>query len=186
MDSAYCLLILAALSLLVIATPALGLDERCEALRNDLGQKGQRLRQYLDTASKFDNRDDSETVKAIGSKIAKLRDEILNLEKQFEACKGEKSAGSAQGLSTVKSEEGQHATKSCRELTKRLVGLVRTVRLFQRREHSLLSELTPQEKKEFREATQELTAVREALRSRCSAPSASRTSQHQTKPSTGN
>ncbi len=155
----------------------MGSDKRCEDLRNVLHQKGTLLRAYLNNASKPDSRDDSEIVKALGAEIGHLRDEILSLEKELEACKGEGSAEIAEGLSAIKSEEGQYAAKSCRELTRRLVALVRAVNHFRRREHSSVSEFTSQEKKGFREATLELEAVRDALRARCSAPSEARSSQ---------
>ncbi len=174
--------ILAVLSLLAVASPALGLDKRCEDVRNVLQQKGTLLRAYLNNASKPGIRDDSEIVKDLGAEIGHLRDEILNLEKELEACKGERAAEIQDGISAVKSEEGQYAAKSCRELTRRLVVLVRAVNHFRRREHSSVSEFTSQEKKAFREAAQELEAVRDALRARCSAPSEAGRSQRGAKP----
>jgi len=180
------LTILAALSFLAIPMPALGLEKRCEILRDSLEQKSLRLGQYLNAASKFDSRDDSEIVKALGSKISDLKEEILKMEKELAACKGEKSAANPEGLSTVKSEDSEYATKSCSELNKRLVALVKTVHSFRRRENSLLSELSLQEKKEFRDASEELKAVRDALRSRCSTPTSPRPFRREAKPSSRN
>jgi len=177
------LLILCTLSFLTATIPALALDKRCEGLRRDLEQKNLRLQEHLHAATKFDGRDDSEETKAIATKIAGLKEEILRLEKELEACGGERSARVPEGLSTVKSDNGEHATKSCGELRKRLVELVKTVHSFRKRENSLLSRLTPEEKKEFREASEELKTVREALKSRCSVPTRPGPSRLDVKPS---
>ncbi len=174
------------LSFLVATTPALALDNRCEALRRDLENKSLRLGEHLNAASKSNGRDDSEEAKAMISKIADLKEEILRLERELEACTDEKSAKLEEGLSTVRSEEGEYATKSCGDLRKRLVDLVKTVHSLRKRDNSRLSRLTPEEKREFRGASEQLKTVREALKSRCSAPTPPRPSSGDAKPANRN
>jgi hypothetical protein len=164
------LLVILLLAVVVLAEPVFGAETRCEALRNDVRQKNLRLGEYEDALKKFDKRHDSEILHVLGSKITDLSIDIQKLEKELEACDGQKLSEVPEGLSPIKSEDGQHATKSCGELRKRLIVLVKSVHSLRRRESSLLEGITDAEKKELREASEELKTVRAALESRCSAP----------------
>lgn len=176
------LLIILVLSLAMLAEPVFGVEKPCEALRTDLLQKNLRLTEYEEALKKFDKRHDSEVVHLLGSKITDLRLDIQKLEKDLEACDSQKLSRGPEGLSPVKSEDSQHATKSCGELRKRLVVLVKTVHSLRRREGSLLAEINDADKKELREASDELKSVRAALESRCSAPPPPKPFRRQTQP----
>ena len=154
----------------------LGQDNPCEILRADLAQKNLRLTEYMNTVKKFDDRDESEIIHAIRSKMAELRPQIIKLEKELQECEDRKEVTAPDGLSSAQSEEGEHATKTCGELKKRLVVLVKNMHYLRRRESSLLSQLTATETKEQQETATELKALREVLRNRCSAPQNSKVS----------
>jgi hypothetical protein len=179
--------LLALLSMIIISPrSALAQDKPCEALRSDLQQKNLRLSEYLDTLKKFDRRKEPEIVDLLQDKIGKLRQQIFQSEKELAVCEGQRTPGAPEGLGPIKSEEGEHATKNCGDLRKRLVVLVRIVHTLRRRESSLLSELTIAEKKELAESSEELKSVREALKTRCSAPPAPKPFRRQPKPPRGN
>lgn len=176
--------LLAALLLSIIAypEPIFGQDGSCEVIRNDLQQKNRLLVEYVAGLKKLDSRVDPEIVNLLNSKIVELRQEILQSEKELAACQGQRGPRAMEGLAPTKSEDGEHLTKSCGELRKRFVILVKSVHSLRRREGSMLSELTAAEKKELHEASEELKGVREALTSRCSAPSAPKLFHPQAKP----
>jgi len=153
--------------------PALGSgqDYQCEILRADLAQQNLRLTEYMNTVKKLNDRDDSEIIRAIYSKMGELRRQITKLEKDVQECadsKDGKEVTAPDGLSPAQSEDGENATKTCGELRKRLVVLIKNAHHLRRRESSLLSHLTAAETKELQGTATELKAIREALRNRCS------------------
>ena len=166
----YSLLAFSLVSVIMSPQSALGQGKPCEVIRNDLQQKNVRLAEYVDALKKFDNRAEPEIANLLNAKILELRQRISQSEKELAACEGRRGPRAEEGLGPVKSEEGEQATKSCGELRKRLMILVKTVHSLGRREKSMLSELTVEEKKELREASEELKSVRQAIRNRCSAP----------------
>jgi hypothetical protein len=166
----YGLLALSLASMIISPQYALGQDRTCEVIRKDLQEKNLRLAEYVEALKKFDNRVEPEIANLLNAKIEELRQRISQTEKELAACEGRRGPRADEGLSPVRSEEGEQATKSCGELRKRLMILVKTVNILGRRDKSLLSELTAQEKKELREASEELKSVRQAIRNRCSAP----------------
>ena len=76
----------------------------------------------MNTVKKFDDRDDSEIIHAIRSKMAELRPQIIKLEKELQECEDRKEVTAPDGLSSAQSEEGEHATKTCGELRKETGG----------------------------------------------------------------
>ena len=165
------ILLLSLATLITDPASVSGQDNRCEILRSHLAQKNVRLTEYMNTVKKLHDRDDGEIIHAINSKMAELRDQIIGLEKELRECediKGKKEPATPDGLSPAQSEEGEEATKTCGELRKRLVALVKTLHYLRRRDSSLLSRVTDAERKQLQETTSELKAVREALRNRCS------------------
>jgi len=165
------LYILMLLILSVIILPAehvSGQSKPCEILRADLEQKTLRLKEYINALKKFSELQDDEMIGGISPKIAELRQQIDNKKKDLEQCGDERSLKTRDGLSSPKSETGEYATKSCNELKKRLVWLVRSVHSLRRREISLVTELTNNEKKELRDASEDLKTVRQILKTRCS------------------
>jgi hypothetical protein len=170
--------------LMPIMNPTLGSGQNnpCEILRADLARKDLRLTEYMNTAKKLDERDDREIVHAIHSKVTELRSHMIKLEKELQECEDRKEVTEPDGLSSVQSEEGENATKTCGELRKRLVVLVKNMHYLRRRESSLLSQLTDAETKELQETATELKAVREALRNRCSVQPNSKISRQAPRP----
>ncbi len=160
------LLVFSLISIIAIAQSALGQVRPCQAIRDELQQKNLKLSEHLDALKKIDRRAQPVLADLLSDKCSQLREEISNSERELAICENPKL--SEQGLGPIKSVESEEATKSCAELRKRLLVLTKTVHNFRRRQSSLLSELTMAEKKEFREASQELDRVREALSSRCS------------------
>lgn len=170
MKLAYNLLVFSLISIIAIGQSALGQVRPCQELRNELQQKNVRLSEYLGALKKLDRLAQPILVELLTDKCIQLRQEISNSERELAICENPRLSG--EGPGPIKSVEGEEATKSCGELRKRLLVLSKTVHNFRRRQSSLLSELTIAEKKEFREASQELDRVREALSSRCSASAA--------------
>ena len=168
----YGIFVFSLLPFIVVPTSCFGRNDPCEILRADLAQQNLRLIEYMKTVKKLDDRDDSEIIQAIYSKVVELRRRISKLEKELHECedsKDDKGVAAPDGLGPVQSEEGENATKTCGELRKKLMVLVKNLHHLRRRESSLLSQLTDAEKKELQETATELKTVREALRNRCSA-----------------
>ncbi len=161
-------LLVLALSLL-FSLPAHGspAEKPCESLRQDLEGKKQRMSEYIGVLQKFSDQNDIEIVGAMNQKISELADQMLKLEKEIADCDKQKPVGPNQGLNAVKSDEGKYATAKCGELRKKLVQLLQKVQSLKRRENSLLSEFTPVDKRELREASEDLEAIKAALKTRC-------------------
>jgi predicted nucleic acid-binding Zn-ribbon protein len=168
------ILVFSLLSSIMMPISCFGQDNPCEIVRADLDQKHLRLTEYLNTAKKLDDRDDSEIITAIHSKIAEFRQQVARLEKELQECEDRKAVRGPDGLSSAQSDDGEDATKTCGELRKRLVVLVKNMHYLRRRQSSLLSQLTAAETKELQETATELKAIREALRNRCSVPTNSK------------
>jgi hypothetical protein len=163
------ILMLLILSLIILpAEHVSGQNKPCEILRADLEQQTLRLKEYINALRKFTELQDEEMIGVITPKIGELSQQIADKKKDLEQCEDERSSKTRDGLSPPKSETGEYATKSCNELRKQLVSLVRTVHSLRRREISLVSQLTTKEKKELREASEELKTVRQILKARCS------------------
>lgn len=155
---------------------AIGQENPCEILRADLSRKNLRLTECENTVKKFDDRDDSEIIHAIRTKMTELQRQITKSEKELQECEDRKEVTAPDGLSSAQSEEGEHAAKTCGDLRKRLVVVVKNMHYLRRRESSLLSQLTAAETKELQETATELKALREVLRNRCSVPQNSKVS----------
>lgn len=158
----------------LFSAPTWGLpgEKTCEELRQDLERKKQRMSGYISVLQRFNEQNDMEVVEAVNLKISEVADQMLKLEKDMADCDKQKPAGPNQGLNIVKSDEGQYATAKCGELRKRIVQLLQKVQSLRRRENSLLSEFTPADRRELREASQDLEAVKAALKARCPTPRA--------------
>lgn len=147
-------------------------EKTCDVMRQDLERKKQRMSEYIGVLQRFNDQNDIEVVGAVNLKISELADQMLKLEKEIADCDQQKPQGTNPGLSVVKSDEGRYATAKCGELRKKLVQLLQKVQGLRRRENSLLSEFTPTDKRELREASQDIEAVQAALKARCPASSA--------------
>jgi hypothetical protein len=168
MNLLYVVLLLILSAVMLPAEHVWAQNKPCESLRADLEEKNLRLKEYINALRKFTELQDEEMVGVITSKIGEFAQQIADKKKDLEQCEDERSSKTRDGLSPSKSETGEYATKSCNELRKQLVGLVRTVHSLRRREISLISELTDTEKKQLQDALEELKKVRQILKTRCS------------------
>jgi hypothetical protein len=159
------LAVIVMLSLATSAFPASQPD--CDALRKEMESKQGELNSYLDALGRSRTQQDSMLSGALNHKIDQLITQIALLEERLARCGDQQETIEGQGLSSVKSEEGKFATKTCGELRKILVQLHRKVNSFKRRENSLLSDLTSAEKNELKESVQNLETVRKLLNTRC-------------------
>jgi hypothetical protein len=139
----------------------------CNNLRKELEVKQRDLASYLEAIGKSRSEHDQLLLGALNYKIDELVTQIAVLEERIAPCTDGEEAAKTKGLSSVKSEEGKFATKSCGELRRLLVQFYRKVNAFKRRENSFLSELTPAEQNELNEAARDLENVRKILNSRC-------------------
>jgi hypothetical protein len=147
----------------------------CRSIRDRLEQDQHRLTEYLLALQVSYDRHDFHLSEALNQKIVNLRREVDRLKERVSACSRMGKAQTSEGLSSAKTEEAQFATKSCSELRKCLLPLLRKIRALKRREKSVLSNLTPEEEAELTEASEQLKEVNSALKARC-AMSAGRTS----------
>ena len=161
------------LIILLVAVPAIFLSDitiaaetGCEALRKDLEVKRQRMAGYLVTLDKVRNKENPELESWLKHKINDLLDAIHKAEEVAD-CPKSPAHGPTEGVSPVKSDAGEYATKSCGELRAMLVQILRRSNPLKRREHSTFSELTPAEKDLLEKSEKELEAVNTMLKARC-------------------
>lgn len=142
-------------------------SQRCEALRRDMADKQARVSEYMGMLQKLNGEKDNEVIGVMKQKISELKEQVSKLERDIAGCDGKKSDATSQGLGVVKSDEGQYATARCGELRKKLLQLLQKVQGLRRRENSFLSEFTPDDKRELKDAEQDMEAVNAALKTRC-------------------
>ncbi len=159
------LAVIVALSVVSNAFPASRQD--CSSLRKEMEFKQGELNSYLDALGKSRTQQDSQLLVALNHKIDELVTQIALLEEKLGNCGEPQESKKIEGFSPVKSEESKFATKSCGELRKMLVQIHRKVNSFKRRENSLLSDLSPAEKSELKEAGKDLEKIRQILNGRC-------------------
>lgn len=169
---AYCLLVISASLFFVMPSHSSTLEKDCKAIQQELERKKQRMSEYISALQKFNEQDDVEIVGAMNQKISELSTQMRKLEKDLAGCDKRKSQDAAQGFSIVKSDDGRYATVPCGELRKKLVVLMQKAHGLKKRQQSMLSELTATETRELQEVSQDLQAVRDALKTRCAQPPA--------------
>ncbi|MGB6065118.1 MAG: hypothetical protein WBG50_09930 [Desulfomonilaceae bacterium] len=159
-------ILLAAIPAILLSNIAIAGETGCEALRKDLDVKRQRMAGYLVTLDKVRDKGNPELESWLKNKINDLLDAIHKAEEIADCPKGP-ARGPTEGVSPVKSDAGEYATKSCGELRAMLVQILRRSNPLKRREHSTFSELTPAEKSLLQESERELKAVNTMLKARC-------------------
>jgi hypothetical protein len=153
-------------------------EDACSVISKSLEQKKRQLGDYFEALKRLHNERDARLLEVLNFKIADLSEQIRGLEVEMAGCP---RGNTGEGLSAIKSDEDQYATKSCEDLRKMLLqGLRRTASL-KRREKSLFSELTTAEKAELQEANRELQIVKSELKKRCAQPTANPASQPKSK-----
>jgi hypothetical protein len=171
------LLVLLSLSLLLL-NPVSAAEDACAVIAKSLDQKKQQLGDYFEALKKLHSERDARLLEVLNFKIGDLSEQIRSLEAEMAGCPGRNTG---EGLSAIKSDEDQYATKSCDDLRKMLLQLLRKTASLKRREKSLFSELTTTEKAELQDANRELQIVKSELKKRCSQPTPKPQSQPKSK-----
>jgi hypothetical protein len=141
--------------------------DACATVAQNLKQTKAQLKEYLEAFQKLRNEKDARLLELLNHKINDLSERVRELDAEFAGCPNAKLD---EGLTTVKSDEDQYATKSCPELSKMLLQLLRKTAALKRRERSLFSDLTATEKAELQQWNEELRIVKSVLKNRCSEP----------------
>lgn len=144
-------------------------DDRCDLLRKELVQRKDELSEYVEALTKSHAKDDYAFMDVLNFKINELVKRTKELEREIVGCPPPKSVQLPQGMSATKTEEEILGEKSCTDLKKMLVPLIRKVNTLKRREKSVLSGLSTEEKQELDKAQSELITVREHISRRCGA-----------------
>ncbi len=79
----------------------------------------------------------------------------------------EQQTPSPQGMAPMRVDDNTFITKTCPELKKALVPLIRKFNDLKRREKGLFSEFTQKDREEFAQTKQALDEIRQQLRQRC-------------------
>ena len=165
------LLVMVSLPLCLIPETLTATDDRCDAARRELLKNKEELTEYVDALNKSHAKNDYAFMDILNSKINELISRTRELEKELAGCPEPKPPlAGQQGMTGVKSDDELMAEKSCPELKKTLVPVIRKINGLKRREKSLLSGLSPEEKSELAKAETELRIVKENLKKKCSAP----------------
>lgn len=149
-------------------TPSV-VEDRCDAARKEMMSKKVELSEYVDALSKSHAKDDYAFMDVLNFKINELITRTKELERELASCPEPRQATPPPGMSGMKSDEEVIAEKSCGDLKKMLVMLMRKVNSLKRREKSVFSGLSPEEKSELSKVESELKTVKENLGKRCGA-----------------
>lgn len=147
-------------------SPAAGANERCRELIKSLEQDTLRLKEYVTALQNAHRERDFQMVTLLNSEIDETLKQIRKGEAEILNCPASIDTN-APALSSVKSQDSKFAEASCDELKKKHIQFSRKFNSLSRRRQSTLSELTNEEKIEFREIEDSLNAVQSELRKRC-------------------
>jgi len=145
-------------------------DEQCELARKNLQMKRQQLADHVGALQKASDENNLQALELLNIRINELIDQTRQLEKRAADCDAELSPPGGRGLRSSKSDESKYATKNCDELKRLLVPLVRKVHTLQRREKSLFTEFSANERADLDSAFEEVKTIEEILKTRCSPP----------------
>ena len=155
-------------TLFAAALPAVA-DDRCDVARKEMMRKKEELSEYVDALGKSHAKDDYAFMDVLNFKINELIQRTKELEQELAGCPEPKPATPPQGMSGIKSDDDVIPEKNCGDLKKMLVPLMRKVNSLKRREKSVFSGLSPEEKSELAKAENELKMVKESMGKRCGA-----------------
>lgn len=152
---------------LVEASPT---DERsCREVQAILESKRKQLAEYLLSLKKSQPEGDAAYLRVLNYKISELLNEIVNIP-EIADCRHAAERTKVKtfhGMGPIKFDTTEHCTKTCPELKKLLVQLVRKTSALQRREHSTFSELSDTENQELQDARREIRVIVEVMKARC-------------------
>ncbi len=162
------LFVILVLSYFVLGGPLILFSQgECDKSLRELEQKKKLLVEYEEALQKFLKEKDEKLLSVLRHKVVDLSQQIMVLEAAVANCPGVRKSAVGEGLSSIKSDEEKYATKSCGDLRRMLVQLIRKINSLKRREASLFSDLNPLERSELRDANEELALVKSILKARC-------------------
>ena len=159
-------------------------DERCRELIKTLEQDTLRLKEYVTALQNAHRERDFQMVTLLNSEIDETLKQIRAGEAEILSCPASANTN-APALSSVKSQDSKFAEASCDELKKKHIQFSRKFNSLSRRRQSTLSELTNEEKIEFRETEDSLNAVDSELKKRCRPAPAPKPFQRRPQPTGG-
>jgi hypothetical protein len=153
-----------------------GDDLRCSVIRSEVKSKRGQLAGHIDALRKLNDQSELLAMGVVNHKIYEIIEELKTLEEISRTCAGQIPPETASGLSAVKSDPARYANKSCDELRKILILVLKQVSGLKRREISLFSSLTAAELQELQEAEKTIKELQTAMQRKCPAgPVAPRT-----------
>jgi hypothetical protein len=166
-------------------TSSWGAEDRCAEVVKTLELNTLRLKEYA-TALQNAHRDkDFQLITVLNNQIDETLKQVRVGEAELLNCPSSASV-SGPGISSVKSQDTKFADVNCDELKKKYIQLSRKFHSLERRQKSLLSELTVEEKANLRETEDSLKAVELELKKRCGPPPAPKPFQRRPPPTRGN
>jgi hypothetical protein len=141
-------------------------DDRCLEIVKTLEQNTLRLKEYATALQNAHRERDFPMVTLLNSEIDETLKQIRVGEAELLNCPVSTNR-TGPALSSVKSQDTKFAEVNCDELKKKHIQLSRKFNSLARRRQSTLSELTNEEKIEFRETEDSLNAVDSELKKRC-------------------
>lgn len=152
----------------------------CDAISSSLDEKTARLSEYVSALHNAHREKDYQFMKALNGQIDQALMEIRALEKSIAECP-KRSGELKSPISSVKTQDDKFADLGCDDLRKKHIQLSRKFNTLARRQQSVLSEVTAEQKAEYRDTDESLKLVESELRRRC-APSPPAPGQRKTRP----
>ena len=141
-------------------------QDSCENITLNLEQKTSRLGEYVSALQNAHFERDHNFIKVLNGQIDQITIEIRILEKSLQSCR----AGSGEirsPISPVKTQDDKFADLNCEDLRKKHIVLSRKYNALARRQQSVFSEITPEQKSEYRDTEDSLKLVESELKRRC-------------------
>ncbi|MGC8659741.1 MAG: hypothetical protein ACP5U1_11760 [Desulfomonilaceae bacterium] len=153
-----------------LAASALAQD-KCAEIVKSLDLDFVRLKEYTEALKNAHKERDFQLITVLNGQIDETLRHMRIGEAQLVNCpKAPGPAGPAIG--PVKTQDTKFANLSCDDLRKKYIQVSRKYHSLSRRRQSLLSELSPEERVELREAEDSITAIDQELKKRCGPPPA--------------
>ena len=146
-------------------------EDRCAEIAKNLEQNSFRLKEYAGALQKAHKDRDFQLITVLNGQIDETLKQIRVGEAELLNCPATR-AHDGPAISSVKSQDTKFADSSCGELKKKYIQLLRKYHSLARRQQSVLSELSADEKVELRITEDSMTAVDLELKKRCGSPPA--------------
>lgn len=153
-------------------------------IAKNLEQNSLRLREYAGALQKAHKERDFQLITVLNGQIDETLKQIRVGEAEFLNCPVTKPHDGP-AISSVKSQDTKFADLSCGELKKKYIQLLRKYHSLARRQQSVLSELSADEKMELRTTQDSMTAVDLELKKRCGSPPAPKPFRRSSQPARG-